>query len=75
MSGAGDLDLRFPIGGLFVVLGAILLGYGVITSGDTSMYERSADINVNLWWGAVMLLVGALFLSFAARASKVSARG
>lgn len=75
MSGAGDLDLRFPIGGLFVVLGAILLGYGVITSGDAVMYERSSDINVNLWWGAVMLLVGALFLSFAVRASRVSGRG
>lgn len=71
MSGAIDLDLRYPIGGLFVILGVILAGYGVMTGGRPEMYERSGAVNVNLWWGAVMLLFGALFLWLAARAQRL----
>ena len=42
MSGAGDLDLRTPIGALFVMLGVILMGYGIATNGDaTSGRARS----------------------------------
>lgn len=70
MSGGGGMDLRLPIGGLFVVLGAILGVYGVITNGDTVMYARSAGINVNLVWGVVMLAFGALFLVLAQRARR-----
>lgn len=70
MSGGGGMDLRLPIGGLFVVLGAILGVYGVITNGDATMYARSAGINVNLVWGVVMLAFGALFLVLAQRARR-----
>ena len=73
MSGAVGLDLRYPIGGLFVVLGAILAGYGVITNGNAAMYERSSSVNLNLWWGLAMVVFGALFLGLAARASRVAA--
>ncbi len=65
MSAAGGLDLRFPIGGLFVVLGVILGGYGIATGGNTEMYQRSTSININLWWGVVMLAFGLLFLLLA----------
>ena len=37
MSGGAGMDLRLPIGGLFVVLGAILGVYGLITNGDVAM--------------------------------------
>lgn len=70
MSGGAGMDLRLPIGGLFVVLGVILGVYGVITNGDTAMYERSAGLNINLVWGGVMLAFGALFLVLAQRAAK-----
>jgi hypothetical protein len=59
--GAGALDLRAPIGVLFVGLGALLGGYGLLTAGDP-MYARSGGLNLNLWWGAVMLAFGALML-------------
>ena len=72
MSGAAGLDLRYPIGGLFTVLGAILAGYGVITNGDTEMYVRSTGVNVNLWWGVAMIVFGVLFLALAARAGRGS---
>lgn len=75
MTGAGDLDLRYPIGGLFVTLGLILLGYGLLTAENTEMYARSASTNVNLWWGVVMLVFGLLFLWLAARASRITQGG
>jgi hypothetical protein len=62
MSGAAGLDIRLPIGGLFTVLGLLLAGYGVATNGDTARYARSLSVNVNLWWGLVMLTFGALLL-------------
>ena len=67
MSGAGNLDLRVPIGGLFVVLGVMLAGYGAATNGDAARYARSGGVNVNLWWGLVLLAVGLGFLALARR--------
>jgi len=67
MSAEGSLDLRLPIGGLFVVLGVMLAGYGLMTSGNTEMYLKSGGMNINLIWGIVMLLTGAIFLLLAKR--------
>lgn len=67
MSAEGSLDLRLPIGGLFVTLGIMLAGYGLATSGNAEMYRKSADININLVWGVVMLLTGVIFLVLAKR--------
>jgi hypothetical protein len=65
MSGAGGLDIRLPIGGLFVLLGLILSGYGVATNSDAERYARSMSVNINLWWGLVMLVFGGLLLLLA----------
>ena len=54
------LDIRLPIGLLFVIIGGLLAGFGLF--GDKAVYERSLHINVNLWWGLVMALFGAVFL-------------
>lgn len=54
------LDIRFPIGMMFTLLGLILIGTGLFTSGDTAMYLPSLGINVNLIWGAFLLLFGGL---------------
>ena len=67
MSSAGGLDVRLPIGGLFVVLGALIGGYGLATAGDATRYARS--LSINLWWGAVMLAFG-LILVVAARRTR-----
>jgi hypothetical protein len=53
-----SLDLRLPIGLLFLLLGALLGLYGLVS--DPAMYEVSLGVNVNLWWGLVMLLFGAV---------------
>ena len=70
MSGAGGLDIRLPIGGLFVVLGLILGVYGVATNSDAAQYEQSMSVNINLWWGLVMLVFGGLMLLLARNASR-----
>jgi hypothetical protein len=51
------LDIRLPIGALFSVLGAILVVFGLV--GGQEIYGRSLGININLWWGLVMLAFGA----------------
>ena len=70
MSAGAALDLRYPIGGLFVVLGAILAVFGAVTRDDAAMYVPSGGVNINLWWGLVMLVVGAIFLAFARRGAR-----
>ena len=34
------------------------------------MYQRSLGINVNVWWGAVLLVFGGLMLYFARKTAK-----
>jgi predicted histidine transporter YuiF (NhaC family) len=65
MSGAKALDIRLPIGGLFTVLGLLIGGYGIGTSSDTVHYARALGVNINLWWGLVMLVFGLLLLGAA----------
>jgi hypothetical protein len=50
------LDIRLPIGLLFGLLGALLVVSGLVS--DANVFRRSLDINVNLWWGLVMLAFG-----------------
>ena len=66
-------DIRWPIGLLFVTFGVLLAGFGLAS--DASLYQRSLGVNVNLWWGVVMLAFGAVMLALAARAPKVPAAG
>ena len=74
MSGAGGLDIRMPIGGLFTVLGLLLAGYGLATAGQGERYALSAGINVNLWWGIAMLAFGLIMLFLATRTPAGSVR-
>ena len=74
MSAAASLDLRLPIGGLFVILGVLLMGYGVATASNTAQYVQSGGLNINLWWGLVMFVTGVLFLLLARRGSRAELR-
>ena len=53
-------DLRFPIGILFSLYGALLVIFGAMS--DKELYSRSLGINVNFWWGIVLLVFGVLML-------------
>jgi hypothetical protein len=56
------IDIKFPIGLMFTILGLLLTVYGLSTSGDSVLYARSLGINVNLWSGLGMLAFGLLML-------------
>lgn len=66
------LDLRIPIGLLLSIIGVLLTGYGLL--GDPQVYQRSLGININLWWGLVLLITGAILLILARRAASRSFR-
>jgi len=63
MEGILDLDIRLPIAFLFVLLGSLLLGYGMLGSAPTGIFEPG--FNVNVAWGAVMALFGTILLAAA----------
>lgn len=70
MSKPTSLDLRVPIGGLFTALGLLIGGYGLATNGDAALYAKSLGININLWWGGTMLVVGVILLVLGLRATR-----
>lgn len=57
------LDLRLPIGLMFTAFGLLLLVYGLVA--DRAIYARSLGVNVNLWWGLVLLLFGLIMFGAA----------
>ncbi len=59
------LDIRIPVGLLFLIFGLLLSGFGLIS--DKVLYHRSLEININLWWGVVMLVFGAVMLALGRR--------
>jgi len=61
------LDIRTPIGLMFGIFGLLLTGYGLATSGSP-IYERSLGQNLNLGWGAVLLVFGGVMLWLGRRA-------
>jgi hypothetical protein len=61
-----SFDLRLPIGLLFAVFGAILAVDGLVA------HRLVLDINVNLWWGVVMIAFGGAMLGLAVRGSRQS---
>jgi hypothetical protein len=65
------LDIRYPIGLMFGTIGLVMVVYGAFTGSDP-MYQRSLGINVNVWWGAVLLVFGGLMLYFARKTSKAT---
>jgi hypothetical protein len=53
-------DLRSIIGGLFILYGIMLTVAGFFTS--SANLAKASNININLWMGIGMLVVGVLFL-------------
>ena len=56
------LDIRWPIGLMFSIIGAILVIFGAVTGSDADLYRRSLDMNINLIWGLLLLAFGLLML-------------
>jgi hypothetical protein len=60
---ANRFDIRRIIGGLFLIYGVILTVVGVV--GSDEVKNKAAGINVNLWTGLAMLVVGGLMVGWA----------
>jgi hypothetical protein len=60
------LDIRLPIGMLFTIFGIMLIAFGVFS--NPALYVQSLGININLNWGVVLLIFGAIMLFLGARA-------
>jgi hypothetical protein len=63
-----NFDLRLPLGLIFTLFGILLTGYGLVS--DPAIYARSLGLNVNLGWGAVILVFGIWMLGLALRARR-----
>ena len=66
------LDIRWPIGLMFSLIGVILVLFGFVTGSSPELYERSLGINVNLYWGLLLLVFGGSMLTMAWRGSQQS---
>lgn len=55
------LDIRTPIGLMFLVKGILMAIYGFATRGE-AMYQKSLGININGIWGIAMIVFGVVML-------------
>ncbi len=53
------LDIRIPLGLMFLITGGLMAVYGILTHGSV-IYARSLGVNLNLGWGLVMFVFGLL---------------
>jgi hypothetical protein len=60
------LDIRWPIGLMFTLIGVLLTGYGAVKAADS----MSLGININLVWGLVLLAFGVFMLFGAIKGKK-----
>ena len=63
------VDIRYPIGLMFSILGVLVTIFGFITR-NAPMYEKSLGINVNIIMGILMLVFGVGMLYMAIRKKK-----
>lgn len=66
------LDIRWPIGLMFSLIGGMLVIYGLVTGSNTELYQSSLGINVNLLWGLLLTAFGVFMLVMAWRGSKAA---
>jgi len=68
-----QLDIRIPIGWLFSMIGALLVGYGLLNGAP--VHGATAGFNINAWWGAVLVLYGVAMLLLARRHAALVRKG
>ena len=64
------LDIRIPLGLMFLVTGGLMTLYGLFTRGS-AIYEKSLNVNINLVWGALMLVFGLVMYIMGRRTRKL----
>jgi putative Mn2+ efflux pump MntP len=64
------LDIRYPIGLMFSIIGALMTVYGLLAKPDAAQYHQAPGTNINLVWGIFLLIFGAWMLLMAIKAKK-----
>jgi len=62
------LDIRWPIGYMFLIMGVILAAYGLFS--NPTIYAQSLGMNVNLIWGVILGAFGIVMLLLARSGKK-----
>jgi hypothetical protein len=57
------LDIRVPLGLIFLITGGMMSLYGLFTR-NSAIYQKSMGVNLNLGWGLIMLVFGAVMFFF-----------
>jgi len=58
------LDIRIPLGLVFLLIGGIMSVFGIYTHGDTALYQKSLGMDINLDWGGIMFAFGLIMFLF-----------
>jgi hypothetical protein len=64
------IDIRYPIGFFFSIIGCVLLVYGIVTMHNPSLYQKSLGVDIDIWSGLLMLIFGIVMLLLSKRASE-----
>ena len=64
------LDIRWPIGLMFSLIGVLITGYGVFNRVAAVTKVQGQEVNIDLIWGVVLLVFGVLMLVGAVRGGK-----
>jgi hypothetical protein len=64
------LDIRWPIGLMFSIIGVLLTLTGLGAGSNAEMSARSLGVNIDLWWGLLLLVFGVFMLVMALRGGK-----
>jgi hypothetical protein len=65
------LDIRIPLGLMFLFTGGLMAVYGLFTRGS-SIYQKSLGMDVNLIWGGLMFVFGLVLYLFGRRPRRVA---
>jgi len=67
------LDIRIPLGLVFLLIGGIMGVFGIYTHGNTALYQKSLGMDINLDWGGIMFAFGAIMFFFGKRKKSTDA--
>lgn len=56
------LDIRWPIGLMFTLIGALLAVFGLTNQASSTAHAGGEAIGIDLIWGVVLLIFGVLML-------------
>jgi hypothetical protein len=63
------LDIRIPLGLMFLITGGIMAIFGLFSHGS-AIYAISMGINLNLIWGSLMFIFGVVMFMLGRRPQK-----